>query len=452
MPHDVSHFTVLLPVVIAGQSVSALFPAQTGCAMAHCDPMMSDNANTAAPLTQVHAYWHDTTVTGSNIGLGCSSNSSIAVCTLLPNSTATTTLKAYTASGSSPWSSTLLNNTAPYSAPMVNADGSVIAADSEKVFRLNPDGSPAWITNTPGGIPISPTTTGDNSIILATLGGPVSAYDANTGVMLASLAINASINDNGVVKTGIFDTANTPTIQGNRIYISTQFHETATGAILPYGRLYALDLMRTGETAQLSIAWFYEFQAPSGASPLLIQTDNGTTIYFDGNGVIPGGSVDPHTFAVVDKGDHGELVWSYQMPTRALAGAARDPRGGLWIFVPQEPYLIRLDQTTGTELQQLDVGALINESVVYWPSSAMSISGTATQPVMIVSTRTATATSSYLIAIDLSAGTLLWKFRYDEGKGFDGHSYGQFPIVTSATGQPVVVFTTSDNGTWAFGQ
>ncbi len=82
----------------------------------------------------------------------------------------------------------------------------------------------------------------------------------------------------------------------------------------------------------------------------------------------------------------------------------------------------------------------------------MSISGTAAKPVMITSGITVPNITSYIIAIDLTTGNLVWKFRYDEGKGAAAPTYGQFPIVTSATGQPVVMMTTNKNGIWALGQ
>jgi len=103
-------------------------------------------------------------------------------------------------------------------------------------------------------------------------------------------------------------------------------------------------------------------------------------------------------------------------------------------------------------VQHINVDTLVNEPGMHIPDSAMSISGTATNPVMILAATVLQTSSTFLIAIDLVQGQLLWKYQIDEGKGSAAQSHGQFPVVLSTTQQPVVVFTTDMNGTWAIGQ
>ena len=59
---------------------------------------------------------------------------------------------------------------------------------------------------------------------------------AGTILALGLLWLSATINDGGILKSGFFDTANTPAVRGNRAYVSTQFEESATHTTLPYGR------------------------------------------------------------------------------------------------------------------------------------------------------------------------------------------------------------------------
>ena len=111
---------------------------------------------------------------------------------------------------------------------MVDPAGGVIAADNTKLLRFSPTGQVLWQTTTPGGTPISPTITDNGAIILATSGGPVSAYDPATGALLDKLTFSGTVTSSGGTATsGYYDTINTPAVNGNRVYISTQFHSTS---------------------------------------------------------------------------------------------------------------------------------------------------------------------------------------------------------------------------------
>jgi outer membrane protein assembly factor BamB len=441
---------LLVPATALARSAAVdPYLAIGGCAMAHCDQTMSDQTGLTVPTGAVTSLWHDTSVQGSVYGLGCSSNATVAVCSFTNGFLKPTTLREYRADGTKLWSSTVLKGgTAYYSAPMVDPNGGAIAADNTKVVRFRPDGSVAWQTATPGGNPISPVITDDAAIVLATEKGPVSAYDAATGALIAKLSISDTLTIGGIATTGIFDTVNTPAVNGNRIYVSTQFRDSA-GKVRPYGRLYALDLDRAAGT--LTAAWHYDFQAPSGTSPTLAFPGGVPTIFFDGSGPTAGGSGKPQIFAVRDLGDHPELAWKFQMSSLPQASPALDPRGGVWVFSPYSPTLSRLDLATGAVLQTINVDTVVNQSGVHVPSSAMTMSGTPANPVMTISATPALTQNSYIVAIDLNTGKALWEVRVDQSKGLSGVSFGQFPIAQRADGRPVVIFTTFGNGTWGLG-
>jgi hypothetical protein len=333
---------------------------------------------------------------------------------------------------------------------MVGPDNGVIMADSSRIIRFYPNGEPKWTRTTPGGTPFSPTVTDSGEIILVTLNGPVSAYAYDSGAVLAQSWLNATIQYNGRTYNGYFDTMNTPAIKGNRIYVVTQF-KYGTGSSLPVGRLVALDLVSDGFGAySFQVAWFVGFKAPSGASPTLSTDIEGrTVVFFDGAGTDPALSSTPRAFAVTDLGTSGEFLWNYRLSSATQTSPARDPRGGMWYFAYGSTNLQRLSEATGQPLQTINVTTLMNLGTTYRPRSAMTISGNDAAPVMIVTVANSYFSRQYVIAIDLSTGTLLWRYRVDEGRGYSAMPWGQFPIVINSSSEPVVVFSSYQNGVWA---
>ncbi len=412
---------------------------QEGCSMAHCDPAMSDRDPISAPLGPgVVQRWHDESVQGPSVGLGCASNGNIAACSLAGSSgTAGPFLVAYDAEGHHLWDAgPLLDSYAFTSAPMMGEDGSVIAADDRMLIRFDSDGQVRWSTPTAGGIPISPTLV-QGAIVLATKPAsgtnqaPVSAYDLETGVKLAQLSLSSP--------SGNFGTVNTPAARSGRVYIATQLL-TASGGADPshLGRLYAIDVAASAaDPAQrLNVAWTFDFRGPSGASPLIVPDAAGRArIFFDGHGLAGAPADTPLFFGIVDNGSAPGLLWTYALPGTAQASAAADPRGGLWVFGARDPRLIRLDADTGLEAQVIDVSAFVHGTS---PGSAMSITGPDDRPVMVVA-----ATSlfqSRVLALDLVAGTGLWAFNTARP------ARGQYPVVRAADGSPVVIAATSTGG------
>lgn len=412
--------------------------AAAGCAMAHCDQAITGNAQQAAPAPAA-VVWHDTTAPGSHSGLGCVSNTHQAVCSFANRLFNWTSLRAYSPGGQTLWSSILLDHNAYASAPMIAPDSSVIAADDRRIVRFSPNGAVLWQTQTPGGIPISPNITDEGIVVLATSGGPVSTYDAVSGQLLATLKLTSG--------SSYYDTVNTPAVDGNRVYVVTALHDRPS-----YGRLYALDVGTHGE---LKVAWSWDFEGPSGGSPTVLTTNGMPVVYLDGSGATAGSTTtSPFLFAVQDVGTEPALLWRYPLGVDAQAAATPDPRGGVWTNSTFSPTLVRLDQVTGALLQTINTANLVSSACggcagIHAPSSAMTITGSASDPVMLVSATPILMQSSYVLAIDLQSGTLLWSYRVDQGKGLAGVPFGQDAVVMRADGRPEIVFSTYCNGVWA---
>lgn len=421
--------------------------AAAGCAMSHCDPSMSDAIGLAVPAGDVGVVWWDEGAAGSNYGLGCSSNGAVAACSMGGNGRRGPYLKVYEPDGRVRWTSDRLGFFAFTSAPLVGADGGVIAADNEHILRFDPQGRVLWETEMAGGLPISPVLTASGALVTATLGGPVAAFDARTGALLETLSLHEIWE--GV--PGTFDTRNTPCVKGDRIFLSTEFvpdsaDDLGDPADRP-ARLIAVDVDAGAPAGErLRVAWHFEFGARSGSSPLLM----GDTIFFDGDRPSPGAPDDPRVFAVRDLGGEPELRWSHPMPGFGFASAAGDPRGGLWAFGSFDPHLIHLDERTGAELQRVDLDALIGAPGIHVPLSAMSVgTGPQDQPVLLVTAAEVDTRESWLAAVDLSTGGLLWALPY--GEDLQGWGAGQWPVIAGEDGRPVVVFTTSANGIFGVG-
>jgi len=413
--------------------------AEQGCSMAHCDVSMSDNAKMRAPTgwdTQI--LWHDSIPAGSNQGLGCSSNGTLAVCTY---KNPVESLVMYDARGARLWTSEdHLGDWAWASAAMIDDRGGVIAADATYVIRFLPDGNVKWKTEIPGGgLPISPVITSSGVVVVATRGGPIAAFDNVTGLVLGWIYLIDSPGD-----TEFYDTWNTPCVRGNRIYVSTEKRDDPSHT----GRLWAVDIDPTDPDGTLRAAWSFVFGGPSGASPLVI----GDTVYFDGDRLGPGEDINPHAFAVQDNGDTCSLRWKYAMPWSVKASFSRDPRGGIWAFAAGVRWLIHLDEETGQTLELLDVDELVDEEGVYVPSSIMTIAGDPSQPVMILGVAPATTGGpSWVIAVDLDSWSLLWKVKLADDWEANVTS-SQFAIVEDDEGKAVVVFPARNSGAYGVGE
>jgi hypothetical protein len=415
-------------------------PARTGCAMAHCDTRMSDDAHAEPPRAAMTSLqWHDTVPAGALTGLGCASNGSFVVCSY--TGTGGDNVVAYDPTGARLWTSgTLLDSAAWTSAPLIARDGSVIAADDRVVVRFAHDGTVLWQTPTPGGRPISPVVTDSGLIVLATKGGPVSAYRGSDGALVGSLLLRTDPSD-----PEILETVNTPCVRGDRVYIATQ----RTNDPANTARLVALDV-RAGTSSPLTEAWFFEFGGPSGGSPLCVDA----TIYFDGDRLHPGDPTAPRMFAVRDDGDAPTQVFAVPVGGSIQASPSQDPRGGFWVFPTGAgaTQLLHLSALDGHELERLDLDALVDAPGVHQPSSAMTMAGSHDDPVMLVAaTALHTPGASYVTALDLSARALLWKVELAPARTTDWTA-AQFAIAHTAAGAPRVVFPGLFSGAYAIGE
>jgi hypothetical protein len=441
-----SHPALSLVIVIlmanAAQGADFSLPA-SGCPMAHCDNQMSDRVNMVAPMdaTNLTLIAHDLTTGGSNIGLGCSSNGTgnAVACTL--NNGSGPNLVVYDGTGLTKWSSSLLSTKAFASAPIVDAEGDVIAADQNIIVRFDAAGNVVWLTQTPGGTPISPVIVQGTTLLLATKGGPVSLYAINDGHLIGSL----TFTDPGT--THSYDTVNTPSVNGSACYISMQARSNPS-----IGKLVRIDV-DPAATRPLAVKWTFPFGGPSGGSPVYDATTN--SIYFDGSALTAGGSGPPVLFAVTDAGTMPILKWTAQLPAKVVATGALDPRGGFWSFAASVRYLWRFDETNGNVLQTLDVNALVNATGPHVPASPIMIAqnpqGT---PVMILgSIASLSVGSSFVISLDItpSAGALLWKYKVANSTLVDA-AYGQFPIVETPDGKSRIVFTAFQSGAFFLGE
>jgi len=438
-----------------------------GGGMVHSDPHLSDYVRLPVPKNNVKILWHCTGLVGEktgSLGNGISGNGEIAACTFAGKKD---TLVIYDYDGNRIWSSgDLLNFWTVSSAPIVDVHGRVIICDNRIVtmvdtFDYDSDGKIVeWVSELPyGGLPWSPVITEDGTIVIATMGGPVYAFDSSDGSLIAYkyLGKNEKVRflDRllGIDGNGFFSTINTPCVNGNRIYISTHYEgPRGTPTLLRHARLYAIDVDPDNPDIdkRLSVAWYFEFGGPSQASPTLI----GDTVYFDGYRSNPSLRRDPHVFAVTDKGDHWEEKWRVPYHRITLASFTYDPRGGFWYVDPFGGMLVRFSTEDGSILEKIIINDLVQEKGYHLPSSVMTMCGNDTNPVLIVS---ATAlrpikANSYVIAIDLAANnSLLWEVKLFEGPLRSINlAFGEYTILMK-NGEPRVVFGSFGDGVWAIG-
>ena len=406
----------------------AFRPAPVGCAMAHCDPQMSDNVLLDAPTPpspdQIDAsmLWYDAaSLAGSGYGVGCVSNGEAAACTYC-GLTGADNLVVYEADGTRRWVGDLESD-ACYSGALIDEEGGVIAADSQQLVRYDPTGDAMWTTPLFGDLPISPVITEDGIVVVAVYRYPgsttestVYAFDSRDGALVGLLEDETLTS---------YDTANTPCVRGNRVYVSLKDEDAGVA------RLQAIDVDPTAAEPLTAGPAFEGFEPPQGASPLCIDD----RIYFDG---AIGDQV--FVFAVQDLGDEMVLLWSREMDARVEASLSRDPRGGVWGYAIGHRHLHRWDELTGEEIDLIDVDALLDEPQdIHTPSSAVSIAGDAATPVLMVMAKPLVSGDTYVVAIDLLAQSLLW--RYDflvEPSLFTAPQY----VIVEGDDGPVVVFPT----------
>ena len=426
-------------------------PAE-GCPMAHCDGRMSDLVNSVAPSVGV-AVRVDRTAPPAFGGLGCVSNTRLVACTGGGNPAVSSNLVVYDGDGNRLWDDGgILGASAWKSAAIIGDNDLVIAADENTVLMADPrTGTIVWQSPKPDAAPpISPVPAGSagDMLFIATGSGnagstpQVSVWDTATGGLLE----NQTLVD--PVSLQVYATYNTPAVVGNRAYVLASLIANNTT-----GRLFALDICESaacGGRGKLSVAWTYDFRGPSGASPLVI----GTRLFFDGRTAGGAGTF----MAINDLGTAPSLAWRIQASSTFAASAAKDPRGGFWVYPAKTGKLLRLHPNTGAVLQTVDTSTVLGTGPGYYPVTAVSVSSSANGAVVLTfGARAAgqgTATPPYLAAVDVStagAGSLLWKYKM-AGSTAVNVPTGQFPIVIGATGARRVVLRGANSSTFFVGE
>jgi PQQ-like domain len=243
---------------------SNFVPATQGCGMAHCDPQMSDRNNMLAPTGELEIVWQDRDAAGNFIGLGCSSNGVIAACALGPEPGQGPYLRVYNGDGNLLWTYPL-NLNAWSSAPMVDAEGRVVAADNEVLILFDSDGTVLWKHDLPGGLVISPVVTENGLLLYSTLDGFVVTVNPMNGHTVGKIQLQDIIGG----LPGTFGSRNTPCVNGNRIYVSTEFKPRNSLVLIEdvtrTGRLYAIDIFRPETSPEedavepISVVWHVNF-------------------------------------------------------------------------------------------------------------------------------------------------------------------------------------------------
>ena len=404
-------------------SIEPFMLADQGCPMAHCDNRMSDGLNMDVPEgNDISIVWSDRTTNLEDNSIWVASNGSRAVVIFSKDPE----LVVYDYYGKQLWNSSVFNRSAFWSGPMIAEDGSVIAADNRRIVRFDSNGNVVWNTLTPGGRPICPVITDNNKFIfIAPQRGPVSVYDNVTGKMIGELWIKKDKQD-----AGYFQTLNTPSVNGDRVYVSMEYIDK-NRKVGSGGRLVAIDITSEG----FHVKWHYPLPdriARSGASPLRI----GDKLYFDSYDYENNEPSNPQIHCIRDAGDTWEKIWQHPVDSRVKASLARDPRGGVWYYTDGKGVLTRRNESTGEIIEQIEINDLLDSSDFFSPSSVMSIGGPPMEPIMIVSV-TNEQNDSYNIAINLNSQRLVYKVF------FRGTAEGSQAIISNGQDNRVIFTTTS---------
>lgn len=348
--------------------------------------------------------------------------------------------------------------------------------------------------------------------------GPVLAVDTPDGTVIGSLALPDSsgghyVTFNTVSTVAITDSSGA--LLGARLYDSTADCATPPPPCASLslsqvpGRLYAIDVLppstATG-TPTLQVAWSYDVEGPSGASPMVMPAEDqgtgyqspvGDQIYFDGSGASCGSSCtseDPTLFALKDNCPWDTMCSTSHLPTPVFAaidfttitpsqyqesglcpdghGGQRyegiqsapvlegpeatgtDPHYSVWVHVACGPWLYRFDAQTGAlwagsgvghgGSPSIDIGTIsLDGQTGYVPGSTMQtvtdadlfMGGRLDQVAFLGVNKSPASLKSYVLALDLETGNLLWDVQGPEPpQNADSPFHGQFPIAKTSCG------------------
>jgi hypothetical protein len=404
----------LTMLFFAAALASAQFtPASNlACAQAHCDSQMTDQGKLAPPVVITNISYDPTG--GANIGLGCSTNNTIFACTFQT----TPSLIVYDAAGGRICTSGAeLDGQAYHSAPAIDSGGKIVVGDSNHIAMFDSANvaggvcAVVWRSAVLNGSPVSPVFDPESNLVLgATTKGWVYAISSVDGHTVASKSMaNAGFT---------YLTANTPCVQGGRIFIVAQ-----RSGLPSDGRIFGL------ATADLSTVPGFPVAiiGPSYASPVCY-----------GGWVI----TDTATPAAVwiSQADGTSAPWSpVSLRVGAIASFALDLRSpvSVWIALRGTGFLKRHQVSNGATLGTL---ALYDAyGVGSTATSALTIAGPPESPYLIMGLAGGGKTSATMF--DLSTQGAVWTVYTDSTAN------GQFPILNTAS-QQAVAFTTKNGGAY----
>ena len=178
-------------------------PAPGWCSMAHCNAQMSDFVPLTPPGIGQSVYVRntDTTQNGVSVGDGCISNGTYVACAFRQSWNA---LVIYDGDGNFVWGSgALLDNHNYAGMPIMQADGSVVAGDDQHIYEFNSDGSVAWVTPSPGGVPVGLVPTPNGAIFTGTAPQQITqCWQANCTLGFTVLSGGSGYSSANVVLAG----------------------------------------------------------------------------------------------------------------------------------------------------------------------------------------------------------------------------------------------------------
>ena len=270
---------------------------------------------------------------------------------------------------------------------------------------------------------------------------------------------------------GFFSTINSVAVQGNRVFIATQYKKPNTLPVnRTIGRLYAVDVTPTpNNTVNLTEAWNFTYYGSSQASPTIINN----TIYFDGYNTSKDlrnyTKRDPHIYAVY--ANNGTLRWKRNYTGMTWFTFTKDPRGGFWYedcdqisrSAPTSGNkLIRFREDNGSRIEEINITRImhiLDESgnyIKFMPSSDMTICGSPTNPIMLISANRFLYGDKYVLALNLSNNNsvilkikLSSNFDYAEGDYTILNENGEYRILFPMND---FIFPTDSGGMKAIGR
>ena len=287
------------------------------------------------------------------------------------------------------------------------------------------------------------------------------------GILDWTILASNNIESGGIITgEGYFSTINSATVEGNMIYLVTEYNKPG---YWPYfddifnhtiGRLYALNVSRddTNGTVDLIEEWNYTYFGKSQASATLIND----TLYFDGyNNTAFVKDRDPQIYAVYTNGTE---KWRISYPNMTWFTFTTDPRGGFWYHDCDPLFrissggnkLVRFYEENGSIWEELDMKTLLNDTgdnkdLPVLPASDMTIGGTATHPIMLISANHPNfKEGKWVLAINLSDNnTVIWKVPIKSTLDRN-YAHGDYTILTEHN-QSRVLFPTNIGGVYGIG-